>query len=131
MSEATIRVDAFGTTGASRRRSVRLRAPHTLRLTIASSTASAAVVLDISEGGQKRSLHAFSKWTPGPAEFKAFYGFADSTGGVALVEAASAADLAKTFAPWTPWLRFTARPIVPIEESAAINMAAGAWREGL
>ena len=37
--------------GVSRRRSVRLRAPNHLRVRIASGRASAAVVLDISEGG--------------------------------------------------------------------------------
>ena len=33
-------------------------------------------------------------------------------GGVATIE--------RTTAPWTPWLRFTVTPIMPIEESSAI-----------
>jgi hypothetical protein len=45
---------------------------------------------DNSEAEQKRSLQLFSKWTPGPAQFQAFYGYADGSGGVALIEAASA-----------------------------------------
>ena len=82
-----------------------------------------------SEESQKRSLELFSKWTPGPGQFQAFYGFADGNGGVALIEADSAADLAKTLAPWTPFLQFTTRAILPIEESAGINQEAAAWRD--
>ena len=83
---------------------------------------------DNSEEGQARTLSLFSKWQPGPAEFKGFYGFADNSGGVAIIEAASAADLARTTAPWTPWLAFEVRPILPIEESSAIGGEAMAWR---
>lgn len=84
---------------------------------------------DSSEAGQKRSLHLFSKWQPGPGRFQAFYGFADGGGGVALIEADSAADLAKTTAPWTPFLKFTTRVVLPIQESSAISAAAAAWRD--
>ena len=87
--------------------------------------------IDFSEAGQKRSLHAFSKWHPGPGKFHGFYGFADGAGGVALIEAASAAELAKTLANWTPWLKFTTRVLVPIQESAQIGTAANAWRDAL
>ena len=77
--------------------------------------------IDISEEGGARSLAVFQGWKPPEgADFKGFYGFADSHGGVAIVEVDSAATLARTVAPFTPWLRFTARPIHPIEESAAI-----------
>lgn len=85
--------------------------------------------IDSSEAGQKRSLQLFSKWQPGPAKFQAFYGYADGGGGVALIEADSATDLAKTTAPWTPFLKFTARVILPIQESAQIGGAAAAWRD--
>jgi hypothetical protein len=87
--------------------------------------------VDASEAGQKRSSLLFSKWQPGPAEFQAFYGFADGGGGVALVEAGSAADLARTLAPWTPFLKFTTRVILPIQESDGIERAAAAWRDGI
>ena len=83
---------------------------------------------DTSDAAQAASLKAFSKWTPGPATFQGFYGFADGTGGVAIVEAADAATLAKTVAPWTPWLIFETRPILPVQESAAIAGEAMAWR---
>ena len=85
--------------------------------------------IDRSEAAQKRTLQLFSKWQPGPGQFQGFYGFADGGGGVALVEAASAADLAKTVAPWTPFMTFTARPILPVREASEINGAAAHWRD--
>src|SRR5438105_4289267 len=85
--------------------------------------------IDTSETGSKRSLQLFSKWTPGPAQFQGFYAYADGGGGLALIEAADAAALARTMAPWTPFLKFTTRPLVPIQESAKINGEAIAWRE--
>jgi hypothetical protein len=77
--------------------------------------------VDTSEEGGRRSLTVFQNWKPpAGADFKGFYGFADGTGGVAIIETDSAATLARTMAPFTPWLRFTASAILPIEESAAI-----------
>jgi Domain of unknown function (DUF3303) len=88
--------------------------------------------VDTSEEGVRRSLALFAKWQPpAGAEFEAFYGYADGTGGVALVEADSAATLARTTAPWTPWLRFTVSPIVPIEESAGIAGEGVAFRDSV
>ena len=63
--------------------------------------------------------------------FKGFYGFADGGGGVALIEADSAATISRTTAPWAPWLRFTSTPIVPIEESSAIAGEAVAFRDSV
>jgi len=85
--------------------------------------------IDASEAGQKRLLQLFSKWTPGPGQFQAFHGFADGSGGVALIEATSATDLAKTILPWTPFLKFTTRAIIPVQEHSEINAAAAAWRD--
>src|SRR5277367_5247932 len=48
-----------------------------------------------------------------------------------LIEADNAASLAKTTAPWTPWLRFTATPILPIEESSPIGAEAIAFRDSV
>jgi uncharacterized protein DUF3303 len=88
--------------------------------------------VDTTEEGQRRSLAVFSTWQPpAGAEFKGFYGFTDGSGGVALLEADSAETLARTTAPWTPWLRFTATPIVPIEESTAIAGEAVAFRDSV
>lgn len=76
--------------------------------------------VDRSTEGQQESLARFSKWQPGPAQFHGFYGFADGNGGFAIVEAADAATLARTVAPWTDALLFEIRPVLPIQESAAI-----------
>jgi hypothetical protein len=88
--------------------------------------------IDLSEEGERRNLSVFGKWQPpSGVEFKGFYGFADGTGGVAIVEVDSAATVARTTAPFTPWLRFTVTPIVPIEESAAIAGEAVAFRDSV
>lgn len=88
--------------------------------------------VDSSEEGGKRSLGIFSQWQPpAGADFQAFYGFASGGGGVAIVEVDSAETLSRTMAPFVPWLRFTATPIVPIEQSAAIAGEAAAWRDSL
>jgi len=88
--------------------------------------------VDTSEEGNRRSLAVFSQWQPpAGAEFRGFYAFADGRGGVAIIDADSAATLARTTAPWTPWLRFTSTPIVPIEESTAIAGEAVAFRDSV
>jgi hypothetical protein len=88
--------------------------------------------IDTSEDGIRRSLATFSNWQPpAGAEFKGFYGFVDGRGGVALIEADSAAAIARTTAPWSPWLRFSMTPIVPIEESSAIAGEAVGFRDSI
>jgi hypothetical protein len=82
-------------------------------------------LIDTSEEGNERSLEVFAKWQPPKgAEFKGFYQFADSSGGFAIIEVDSAATLARTTAPWVPWLAFKATPIIPIEEGTAIEREA-------
>jgi len=88
--------------------------------------------VDQTEEGQKRSLAVFSNWQPpAGAEFKGFYGYADGSGGVALLEVDSFATLAKTTATFTPWLQFTTTPIIPVEEAAAIAGEAAAFRDSI
>jgi Domain of unknown function (DUF3303) len=88
--------------------------------------------IDTSEEGAARSLQVFQNWQPpAGAEFKGFYGFADNSGGVAIIEVDSLATLAKTTAPFLPWLRFAATPIMPIEEAAAISGEALAFIGGI
>jgi hypothetical protein len=88
--------------------------------------------IDQTEAGTKRSLAVFAAWQPpAGAEFKGFYGFADGRSGVALIEVDSAETLERTTAPWTPWLRFTVAPIVPIEESTTIANEAVAFRDSV
>ena len=85
---------------------------------------------DTSEEGEKRSLEVFARWSPPEGtDFQAFYGFADHTGGFAIVEADTLAALSQAMAPFLPWLRFTAKPILPVEESAAIAGSGIAFRE--
>ena len=87
---------------------------------------------DRSEAGTKRALAAFGQWQPPEgAEFQGFYSYADGNGGAAIIEADSAATLARTTAPWTPWLSFEARAIVPIEEGSAISGEGIAFRESV
>jgi hypothetical protein len=84
------------------------------------------------EEGYRRSLAVFAAWQPpAGAEFRGFYGTADSRAGVAIIEADSAATLAPLTAPWGPWLRFTITPILPIEESAAIDNEGVAFRDSV
>ncbi len=59
------------------------------------------------------------------------YIHADYSGGMAIVEVESAATLARTMAPWLPWLRFTAKPIEPVEKTMAIRREAIAFRDSM
>jgi Protein of unknown function (DUF3303) len=88
--------------------------------------------VDTSEEAIRRNLDFFSRWkSPDGFEFKGFWGFADGSGGAAIVEVDSATTLARATAPFTPWLRFTTTPILPVEESAAIAGEAVAARDSL
>ena len=83
---------------------------------------------DSSEEGGKRSLNVFQNWKPAEgANFIGFYGYADGSGGIAILDVDSHATLAKVTAPFTPWLAFEARPILPVQESAAIAAEAIAF----
>jgi hypothetical protein len=87
---------------------------------------------DTGEAAIERNLAFFSQWQPPDGfEFKGFWGCADNSGGVAIVEADSAATIARATAPFTPWLRFSITPILPIEESSAIAGEAAAARASL
>jgi hypothetical protein len=88
--------------------------------------------IDTSEEGSRRSQNVFQNWQPpAGAEFQGFYGFADGSGGVALIEVDTIATLARVTAPWTPWLHFTVTPIIPIEESTAIGLEAQAFLDSV
>jgi Domain of unknown function (DUF3303) len=87
---------------------------------------------DQSEAGEARVLEVFAAWQPPEgAEFIGFYAYADSSGGVAIIEVDSAATLARTTAPWVPWMTFTATPIIPIEESALFGAEAVEFRDSI
>jgi hypothetical protein len=85
-----------------------------------------------SEDADKRTLKLFTNWQPpAGAEFKAFYDYADASGGIALVEASSAEALLETMAPWATFLSFTCKPVVPSEKSAAIYGKVLGWRDSV
>ena len=87
---------------------------------------------DQGEDAERRSLAVFAQWQPPEgAEFQGFYGFADGSGGVAIIEAESAQALSRTTAPWTPWLAFEVTPILPIEEATQIAGEAIAFRDSV
>jgi hypothetical protein len=87
---------------------------------------------DLSEEGQARSLQVFQNWQPAAgAEFKGFYGFADGSGGAAIIEVDSVQTLARVVAPFTAWMDFTTTPIMPIEEAAAIGGEAVEFRNSI
>jgi hypothetical protein len=86
--------------------------------------------IDMTEDAERRHLAVFAQWRPpAGADFKAFYNFADNSGGVAILDVDSPATLARTTAPWVPWLRFKATPIEPVEQTIAIRGEALAFRD--
>ena len=88
--------------------------------------------VDATEDGERRHVALFAQWQP-PAgvDFQAFYINADYSGGMAIVDADSPATLARTMAPWLPWLRFTVKPNKPTAETMAIRGEAIAWRDSV
>ena len=88
--------------------------------------------IESTEDGERRHVALFAAWQP-PAEmeFQAFYIDADYSGGMAVVEVEDSATLARCMAPWLPWLRFTAKPVLPVEESMAIRGEAVAFRDSV
>jgi hypothetical protein len=86
----------------------------------------------VTEESERRQLAVFAQWQPpAEADFKAFYNRADNSGGIAILEVDSAATLARTTAPWMPWLRFDATPIEPVENTIAIRHEAIAMRDSV
>ena len=85
--------------------------------------------IDTSEEGQRRLNDICRNWKrPDDADFRGFYAFADSVDGCALIDVPDFQTLARTIAPFTPWLSFTSRPLVPIEEAVGIsNEAFAPW----
>ncbi len=84
------------------------------------------------EASQHRSLNLFTNWKP-PAgyEFKSHYATADGSGGVAIVEANSAATLLEAHSPWTPFFDFRTVPVVEIEKAVPIFQRVNAWRDSV
>jgi hypothetical protein len=62
---------------------------------------------------------------------EACYDYADGTGGIAIVDAASAEALLEAVAPWATFFDFNAKPIVSVEVSTPIIEKSIAWRDSL
>jgi hypothetical protein len=86
-------------------------------------------VRDFSEQGQKRATQLFTNWQP-PVEFKGHWAFA-SGGGMAVVEADSAAAMVEAVAPHSAYFDFKVEPVVAIEEAVPIFMKTNAWRDSV
>jgi hypothetical protein len=85
-----------------------------------------------SEDFEKRTLKLFTSWRPpAGAEFKAFYDYADGSGGMALIEASSAEALLETMAPWATFFSFTCRPVVASDKGAEIFGRVLGWRDSV
>jgi hypothetical protein len=85
--------------------------------------------IEMTESSEPRHLAVFAQWQPpAGADFTAFYNFADNSGGVAILDVDCPATLARTTAPWVPWMRFSATPIEPVESTIAIRGEAVEFR---
>ena len=88
--------------------------------------------VDPTEEGERRHVALFAEWTPpAEADFQALYINADFSGGMAILDVDDATALARTMAPWLPWLRFTATPIEPVEQTMILRREAIAFRESV
>lgn len=84
------------------------------------------------EESDKRTLKLFTSWQPpSGVEFKGFYDYADSSGGIAIVESNSAESLYETMAPWATYFTFTCRPIIATEQSAGVYQKVLSWRDSV
>lgn len=80
-----------------------------------------------------RRIHKlFTNWTP-PAgfDFKAFYDYADGSGGVAIAEVTAPEAMLEVCAVWSTFFEFTARPIVASDKATPLFERAIAWRDSV
>ena len=84
------------------------------------------------EARDKRVTKMLAAWKPPTGfEMKSWYDYADGSGGVAIVDAASAEALMEAVAPWATFSDFSAKPIVSVEVSTPIYDRAIAWRDSV
>ena len=80
----------------------------------------------------KGNLAIFGAWTPPDGfEIKAHYFLADGSGGLAIIEANSAAALLEAVTPFNDVLEFHPVPAVDVEEGVGILGKAFALRDSL
>jgi hypothetical protein len=83
-----------------------------------------------SEESAKRSLQLFTSWQP-PFELKAHYAFGDGSGGIAIFEADSEAQVLEGTGPWWPFYDFEVTPVLPIEEAVPVYQRINEWRDSI
>jgi Domain of unknown function (DUF3303) len=85
-----------------------------------------------SEADAKRLMAIFGKWTPSEgATFHQFVGRVDNNGGFAVVETENPTDILRDVAKFEPWLRYEVVPVVDIQDLAAANDEAIAFRDSI
>jgi hypothetical protein len=84
------------------------------------------------EARDRRTSKLLAAWKP-PAGFdmKSWYDYADGSGGIAIVDAASAEVLMEALAPWATFFEFSAKPLVSVETSTPIFNKGIAWRDSV
>ena len=85
---------------------------------------------DASHQSERESLAAFQKWTP-EGNFLQFLGRIDGEGGFAVIETDNPLDVLRDTSKFTPWLEFTAYPVVDIQEFAQVGGEAIEFREAI
>jgi hypothetical protein len=84
------------------------------------------------EARDKRTTKLLAAWKPPTGfEMRAWYDYADGSGGMAIVDAASAEVLMEAVAPWATFFDFTAKPVVSVEVSTPILEKSIAWRDSV
>ena len=84
------------------------------------------------EEALKRSLAAFSKWSPPDAvTFHQFLSRLDTGGGYAVVEADDPMLVAEGPAKFAPWFDFTIVPVVDIMDVIPVFQEANTFRDSL
>ena len=84
------------------------------------------------EALDKRTVKLLAAWKP-PAGFdmKSWYDYADGSGGIAIVDVASAEVLLEALAPWSTFVTFSVKPLVSVEVSTPLFEKGVAWRDSV
>lgn len=84
------------------------------------------------EALDKRNFKLLAAWKP-PAGFdmKSWYDYADGSGGIAIVDVASAEVLLEALAPWSTFVTFSVKPLVSVEVSTPLFEKGVAWRDSV
>ena len=84
------------------------------------------------ESDAKRSLAAFSKWTPAQSStFHQFVQRVDGEGGFAFVESDSPEDILRDVSKFTPWIKYQVIPVIDMADGAAIGAEAIEYRDSI